>query len=67
MAKKVKFAFITDGDVFQTFSIDDVPAGQQMIMGLRSEPIVIEITDHEDVDQIGDGWRYVNGNFIKES
>ena len=50
------FAFVADGDVFHTLLMPK-DAGHGIIEGLRSKPLVIEITDRPEVFQLG-GWKY---------
>lgn len=50
------FAFVADGDIFHTLLMPkDVGAG--ITEGLRSAPIVIEVTDRPEIFKIP-GWKY---------
>lgn len=60
------FVFVSDGDMFHTFKIEDADYAAGIISGMLSQPIVVEVTGQEFVYE-QPGWRYVNGEFIQES
>lgn len=60
------FVFVSDGDIFHTFKIEDAEYAAGIISGMQSQPIVVEVTGQEFVYEQS-GWRFVNGEFIQES
>jgi hypothetical protein len=55
-----QFALLTDNEVFTvlTLNTDDpnAPQAERIVMGLKSDPVVLEITDYGDVVNVGDVW-----------
>jgi hypothetical protein len=50
------FAFVADGDVFHTLLIPK-DSGPGLIEGLRSKPLLLEITDRPEIFKVG-GWKF---------
>jgi len=62
---KKKYALIAEGDVFMTFSFDDsMPQTEAWVAGLASSPVIIEITDNPDADNIRGGWTWNGTEFV---
>jgi hypothetical protein len=60
--RELRFAFISDGEVFHYLSLQDDPAFEGVIAGLRSGPILVELP--EGADFLPPGTKYENGEFI---
>lgn len=61
---KKKYALVAEGDVFMTISFDDsMPQTEAWIAGLASSPVIIEITDNPDVNNIRGGWTWDGTSF----
>lgn len=59
-----KYALIAEGDVFMTISFDDsLPQTEAWVAGLASNPVVIEITNNPDIENIKGGWTWDGTNF----
>ncbi len=59
------FVFITGEDIFHAFKIDDNEATAGLIAGMRSDPVVIEVTGNEHVFEES-GWKFIDGKFVKK-
>jgi hypothetical protein len=63
------FAFITDGEVFHKWYIEedyDNPGIASLIYGLQSTPTIVDITDL-DYEAITSGWTYDGESFSGEN
>jgi hypothetical protein len=58
------FVFVADEDVFHTFRIEDAQYAEPLIAGMRSNPIVVEVTGQEHYSTEL-GWKYSNGSFYR--
>lgn len=61
-----KFAMIAGNDVFSILSIDSEdpsPVVPRLLAGLKSDPIVIEITDINE--EVNVGWTWDGSQFLK--
>jgi hypothetical protein len=61
--EQVKFAFISDGDIFHHMTIPNNEDLQGVIAGLRSKPMIVEIPEDMS-DKITPGLKYIDGQFI---
>jgi len=59
------FAFITGEDIFHVFKIDDTEATAGLVAGMRSEPIIVEISGNDHFYEES-GWKFVDGKFVKK-
>lgn len=54
-----KYAFIAEGDVFMTISFDDAqPQTEAWVAGLASNPVIVEITNDPNIENIKGGWTW---------
>ncbi len=58
------FVFVADEDVFHTFRIEENSYSEALIAGMRSNPIVVEVTGQEHYSA-EPGWKYSNGAFYR--
>ena len=65
MEEYVVFAFIVDGDVFHTFEVERGSGTDRLIAGLRSNPIIVEVSENLDIAG-KPGWHYIDGKFIQD-
>lgn len=65
-----KFAFVSEGDVFATWTIDtedtteNTETTSRIIAGMTSNPVVIEVPENVDVQ---DGWTWDGTEFTQGS
>ena len=64
--ESVKFAFISDGDIFHFLTLPYLPELDGTIAGMRSGPMVVEIPEHLP-EYLGPGWKYLDGEFVNVS
>lgn len=60
----VRFAFISDGDVFHYLNLPNNEDLAGVIAGLRSRPIVVEVPEQFSDGYIGSNWKYINDEFV---
>lgn len=60
----LKFAFISDGDVFHYLTLPNTEDLAGVIAGLRSKPIVVEVPEQFVEGYIGPNWKYINEEFV---
>lgn len=54
-----KYALIAEGDVFMTISFDDtMPQTEAWVAGLASNPVIVEITNDPNIQNIKGGWTW---------
>jgi len=59
-----KYALIAEGDVFMTLSFDDsLPQAGPWAPGLASNPVIVEITNDPEIENIKSGWTWDGTNF----
>ena len=58
------FVFVADQDIFHTFKVEENEYSGQLIAGLQSNPIIIDVTGNEQYSN-EPGWRYIDGKFIR--
>ncbi len=58
------FVFVADEDVFHTFRIESTQYAEPLIAGMKSNPIVIDVTGQEHYST-EPGWKYANGSFYR--
>ena len=60
--QNIKFAFVSDGEIFHIMTLPDISDLQGVIAGMKSSPIIVEIPEGMP-DHLIPGLRYVNGEF----
>jgi hypothetical protein len=63
MENTIRFAFVSDGDIFHFMTLPYVSELDGVIAGMRSGPIVVEIPQ-ELPEYLGPGWKYIDGQFV---
>jgi len=59
-----KFVFVVEGEVFMTWSYDETyPQAERWTAGLNSNPTIVEVTSHAQIDEVGIGWTWDGTNF----
>ncbi len=59
-----KYALIAEGDVFMTISFDDTMSQTEAwVAGLASNPVIVEITNDPNIENIKGGWTW-DGNLF---
>lgn len=58
------FVFVVDGDIFHTFRVEDTPYAAQLIAGMQSGPLVIDVTGNEQYSN-EPGWKFLDGKFVR--
>lgn len=55
-----KFALLADNEVFTILNLNTedpaAPQADRIVAGLQSDPVVIEITEYEQIINVGDVW-----------
>ncbi len=59
-----KFVFVVEGDVFMTWSYDETyPEAERWTAGLNSNPTIIDVSSHQQINEVGIGWTWDGTNF----
>ncbi len=62
-AKAIRFAFVSDGDIFHFMALPYVSELDGVIAGMRSNPMIVEMPEGLP-DYLGPGWKYIDGQFV---
>ena len=63
MENAIRFAFVSDGDIFHYMTLPYVSELDGVIAGMRSNPIIVEMPN-DLPDYLGPGWKYIDGQFV---
>lgn len=58
------FVFVADQDIFHSFRIEENEYAAQLIAGLQSGPLILDVTGNEQYSN-QPGWKYIDGEFVR--